>query len=64
MHVYIHIDGERLIQWRITTDVFCPLRSIHRLTQLERLDLGSNEFSDVVSLTNGMFEVNLETQHK
>lgn len=26
------------------------LRSIHRLTQLERLDLGSNEFSDVVRL--------------
>lgn len=26
----------------------CPLRSIHRLTQLERLDLGSNEFSEVV----------------
>uniref|UniRef100_A0A3P8RG83 PDZ domain-containing protein n=1 Tax=Astatotilapia calliptera TaxID=8154 RepID=A0A3P8RG83_ASTCA len=26
---------------------FFPLRSIHRLTQLERLDLGSNEFSEV-----------------
>lgn len=28
--------------------MFSLLRSIHRLTQLERLDLGSNEFSDVV----------------
>lgn len=26
----------------------CLLRSIHRLSQLERLDLGSNEFSEVV----------------
>lgn len=28
--------------------IIFSLRSIHRLTQLERLDLGSNEFSDVV----------------
>uniref|UniRef100_A0A7N8XH91 Leucine-rich repeat-containing protein 7 n=1 Tax=Mastacembelus armatus TaxID=205130 RepID=A0A7N8XH91_9TELE len=27
--------------------IFSPVRSIHRLTQLERLDLGSNEFSEL-----------------
>lgn len=31
-------------------NVFSPLRSIHRLTQLERLDLGSNEFTELVRL--------------
>lgn len=35
--------------------IFSPFRSIHRLTQLERLDLGSNEFSDVVRLIAAMF---------
>lgn len=30
--------------------LFSPLRSIHRLTQLERLDLGSNEFTELVRL--------------
>lgn len=28
--------------------MLCAGRSIHRLTQLERLDLGSNEFTDMV----------------
>lgn len=42
------------IKCRFVT-MFSPLRSIHRLTQLERLDLGSNEFSDVVRLIAAMF---------
>lgn len=29
----------------------CVCRSMHKLTQLERLDLGSNEFTEVVSST-------------
>lgn len=31
--------------------VTCVCRSMHKLTQLERLDLGSNEFTEVVSRT-------------
>ncbi len=31
--------------------ILCVCRSMHKLTQLERLDLGSNEFTEVVSST-------------
>lgn len=33
---------------------FSPHRSMQKLTQLERLDLGSNEFTEVVSTSVGM----------
>lgn len=43
------LDEDIAYCWNNNDSIF-SLRSIHRLTQLERLDLGSNEFSDVVRL--------------
>lgn len=33
--------------------LLCVYRSMQKLTQLERLDLGSNEFTEVVSICRG-----------
>lgn len=50
-YVYVHNLNE-FNPWLMLVILYvCVCRSMHKLTQLERLDLGSNEFTEVVSST-------------